>query len=149
MVERMRAALRAALPPGAFLKRERGEALFVTDAPRRGPCPDWGALGFSCEVSHGLARLTPGKVWVMELEAQYPEPPDHLCQTLRRGGEIDGEVLRLFSMGLKRLDGEARYSDYGKRLRQLAAARLREHGSMGGLYACGIINCLTERKERG
>ena len=144
----LRNAARAALPKGAFLRRDRGEALFVTDAPRRGGCPDWGALGFECEVSAGLAHLTPGKVWVIELEALYPEPPDFLCQTLRRGGEIDGEALSLFSMGLKRLDGAARDREYDKRLRQMAAVRLREHGSMGGLYACGIIHFMIERKER-
>ena len=140
MLERMRAALRAALPAGAFLKLDRGDALFVTDAPRRGDCRDW--AGFECEVRKWLAFLTPGRPWLRALEAEYPEPPDFLCASLKRGGEMDGAVLKLFAMGLKR-DPE-----FGKRLRQTAAERLRNHEAMGGLYACGILNYRMERERR-
>ena len=140
MLERMRAALRAALPEGAFLKLDRGDALFVTDAPRRGECPDW--AGFECEITNGLARLTPGKAWLLALEAEYPEPPDFLCASLRRGGEPDAEVLKLFAMGLKKDPG------FGRKLRQTAAARLRKHETLGGLYACGILNYRMERERR-
>lgn len=140
MLERMRAAVRAALPEGAFLKLDRGEALFVTDAPRRGGGRDW--PGFECEMRNGLAFLTPGKEWLSALEAAFPEPPDFLCATLKRGGEADGAVLKLFAMGLKK-DVE-----FEKRLRQTAAARLRNHAPMGGLYACGLLNYILERERR-
>ena len=148
MPERMRAALRALLPPGSFLKRDRGEALFVTDAPRRGPCPDWTAAGFTCVEEKGLARLTPKAQWLEALAARYPEPPDFLCASLKReGGAPDGEVLRLFAMGMKQMDGAPYDPAFERRLRQLAAARLRTHADMGGLYACGILNYLIKEKR--
>ena len=144
MLDRMRGALRAVLPAGAFLKLDRGTALFVTDAPRRGPCPRW--PGFDCVIENGLARLTPDARWLRALEDEYPQPPDFLCAYLRRGGEPDDAALKLFALGLKRLNG-ATNDDYSRRLREAAAMRLRNHEGLGGFYACGILNHLIERKE--
>lgn len=148
MVAEMRRVLRAMLPAGAFLKRDRDATLFVTDAPRRGPCPDFGAADFESSVEGGLARLTPGARWLHALEAEYPEPPDGLCAGLARfRGEPDRVALALFAEGLKQLDGAPRDPAYERRLRQLAAVTLREHSARGGLYACGLVNYLIE-KER-
>ena len=148
MTGEMRRALRALLPAGAFLKRDRGPALFVTDAPMRGPCPDWGTAGFDGIVENGLARLTPGAMWVYRLEERFPEPPDGLCASLARfRGTPDAPALRLLAAGMKQLDGAPYDPAYGRRLRQLAAVTLREHNARGGLYACGLVNYLIE-KER-
>ena len=55
-LRQMRAAARAALPPRAFLRRDRGKALFVTNAPAFNP-----ALreipGFTAERRGGLLVL--------------------------------------------------------------------------------------------
>jgi hypothetical protein len=140
MIERMRQTLAAALPPGAFLKRDRGEALFVTDAPRRGPCPDWAELDFEAAEAGGLAHLTPGAGWLLALEAACDEPPDFLCASLRRftGPPEDG-ARRLFAQGLKCLDDPRQFSAYDRALRQRAAAALRGGVDGGGLYACALL----------
>ena len=149
MLERMRLALSDLLPWGAFLKRDRGSALFVTDAPRRGACPDWSSVGFLAREADGLACLTPDAGWLAQLEARWPEPPDLMCAQLRRGsGPVDGQVLELFAMGLKILDGGPFDPAFDRRLRQLAAVTLREQRARGGLYACGLVRYEIE-KERG
>lgn len=128
------------LPPGAFLRRDRGEALFVTDAPRRGVVPDLRAIDFLSDEAGGLLYLTPGPAWLLRLSAAHPDPPDHLCRTLYRlEGPIPREVLTLFAMGLKSLDGGPPDPRFDRQLRQMAALALREHRPMGGLYACGIV----------
>ena len=75
----------ASAAEGAFVRRDRGDALFVTDAPRRRRDVDWaerfGAAGFICREENGLARLTPGADWMARLEARFPGPPDALCAT--------------------------------------------------------------------
>ena len=139
----LRAAARAALPSGAFLRRDRGEALYVTDAPRRQSPEAWldavRAAGFECRIEGGLACLTPGAVWLQRLEAAYPEPPDAFCAAFRRfEGPPDAEALRLFAMAMKPLDGGAPDPMYEKKLRQRAAVALRRHETGGGLYACAL-----------
>ena len=145
---RLRDAARARLPEGAFLRRDRGDALYVTDAPLRGGPVDWAAAGFVCRESGGLARLTPSAVWLARLEALYPEPPDPLCRSLRRfSGPPDDTALKLFARAVKRLDGGECDPRYSRDLRQRAAVCLREHNPGGGLYACALANHLIE-KER-
>ena len=140
MIERMRQTLAAALPAGAFLKRDRGAALFVTDAPRRGPCPDWTALDFEAAETGGLVHLTPGTGWLRALEAAYDEPPDFLSASLRRFiGPPDDGARRLFAMGLKCLDLSRNYPAYDRALRQRSAIALRGGCAGGGLYACALV----------
>ncbi len=145
----LRDAARAPLPEGAFLRRDRGDALYVTDAPLRGRAVDWAAAGFICRETAGLARLTPAAAWLQRLEARCPEPPDPLCRAFRRfSGEPDADALRLFARAMKQLDGGERDPRYSRDLRQRAAVCLREHTPGGGLYACALANYMIE-KERG
>lgn len=144
----VRGAARALLPEGAFLRRDRGEALFVTDAPRFGGSVDWAGAGFLCRAGH-LARLTPGPEWLYRLEGSCPEPPDALSTSFQRfSGDIDVEALSLFAEGMKALDGGTWDAKYDRRLRQRAAVCLRERLPGGGLYACALVRYLIE-KERG
>lgn len=153
--ERLRDAARAPLPEGAFLRRDRGDALFVSDAPRRCPQADWAVrftrAGFRCEISDGLARLSPGAAWAARLEAAYPEPPDFFCASLKRfaGMPPDGEALRLFALGARVLDGGDGFSSFDRRLRQRAAEALRAQSPSigGGLYACALTRYLICEKE--
>ena len=147
---KLRQAARAALPEGAFLHRDRGEGLFVTDAPRREPGGRWRAAlseaGFILSEDGGLARLSPAPAWLNRLEARYPEPPDALCASLQRfaGEPPEPESLALFALGARALDGEDDHGRFERQLRQRAAACLRlnrtqstRHG--GGLYACALL----------
>lgn len=145
---RLRAAAQSALPPGAFLRRDRGDALFVTDAPRRGANPDWTAPGFHCACQGGLARLTPGPDWLSALEDEYPAPPDPFCAAFVRFRGMPGPgALRLFALGMKILDGGPYDPAFDRRLRQTAAETLRNHASGGGLYACALIRYIIERER--
>ena len=108
----LREAARAALPEGAFLRRDRGEALFVTDAPRVAPGANWPSVlaraGFLAAERGGLLCLTPGSAWLTRLEDACPAPPDALCRGLFRfaGREIEAESLALFAAGARVLDGD-------------------------------------------
>ena len=149
----LRRAAEALLPPGAFLRRDRGAALYVTDAPRMavpgGAAADWAAAGFLHGERGGLMVLTPSEKWLRRLEETFVEPPDFLCASFRRfAGRPDMEALRLFARGVKALDGGADDPRYARLLRQRAAVCLREHLPGGGLYACALVNHMIE-KERG
>jgi hypothetical protein len=149
----LRTAAAAALPEGAFLRRDRGDALFVTDAPRFSAETDWAArlfeAGFFCTDNGGLLRLWPAEIWLTRLEAACPDPPDALSQALLRfrGHSADGESLKLFALGLRCLDGGDGAIRFGRQLRQRAAACLRlnamnpsEPNRGGGLYACALLD---------
>ena len=75
--ETLRAVAAGALPQGAFLRRDRGDALFVSDAPRLASVAALaGALaraGFRCEASGGLIQLWPDALWLARTEAERPE----------------------------------------------------------------------------
>ncbi|MBR6767581.1 MAG: hypothetical protein IKM02_06490 [Clostridia bacterium] len=148
-VSEIRKTAASLLPPGAFLKRDRDHALFITNAPRIVPGRNWAEIlseaGFYAEENSGLIRLTPGSEWLSRLEKDYPEPPDFLCRSLMRfrGEAHEGETLALFSLGLRILDGD-NAPGYEQRLRKHAAVCLRSGGG-GGLYACAILNSLMKR----
>ena len=151
----LRRAVKEVLPPGAFLKRDRGDALFVTDAPRHLPNADWTSLleeeGFTCTAKGDLLALRPMALWMQRLEAEFDTsgPPDDLCRSLLRyrGHIVQPENLRLFVAGTRILDGEMNDGTYEKSLRQQAALCLRydrlEPSIVprgGGLYACALLN---------
>ena len=149
--EALRASARAALPPGAFLRRDRGDTLFVTNAPRLRPDVDWaGALaraGFDCASRGGLTVLRPGAAWLQRLEAGHPTPPDTFCAGFARfaGLAPEPESLRLFALGARILDGEPDDGRFERDLRRRAAVCLRLSASPsnlrgGGLYACALLD---------
>ena len=149
-LRQLRAAARAALPSRAFLRRDRGDALFVTNAPAFDP-----ALreipGFAAERRGSLMYLLPDESWIRRWERRFPDPPDDLCAGLARfrGQAPDRENLLLFAQGAKLLDGSATKEEitaYGRRLRQRAALALRG-GCGGGLYASALINFQLYSKE--
>lgn len=157
----LREAAAAALPAGAFLRRDRGDALFVTDAPRISARMDWAGplfeTGFYCTGSGGLLRLWPAEIWLTRLEAACPEPPDALCQSLLRfrGHIPDGESLKLYAFGMRCLDGGDGAARFDRQLRQRAAACLRLNAMNpsdptrgGGLYACALLDHELEVQDR-
>ena len=152
---KLRQVARAALSEGAFLRRDRGDALFVTDAPRLDAGVSWrealARAGFLVEESGTLARITPGPAWLKALEAEHPVPPDELCRSLVRfaGRAPDDASLRLFALGARLLDGESDDGRFERALRRRAAECLRLNANQtepcgGGLYACALIRTIKE-----
>ena len=142
-LEMLRSELRPLLPERAFLKRDRGDALLITNAPAVGFVPE--ALpGCIVENWGMLLRILPDAQWVADFEATVPEPPDALCTSIVRfrGMQADADNLRLFARGAKLLDALASTGEidaYDRALRQRAALALRG-GCGGGLYACALLN---------
>ena len=156
----LRQAAASALPEGAFLRRDRSDALFITNAPRLEPDGDWTraltAAGFRCEAQGGLIRLWPGAAWLSHLEAEYPEPPDALCEGLLRfaGLAPEGESLLLFARGARALEAGSGGAAFDRALRQRAAACLRLNRAEpdkpirgGGLYACALLNHIIIKED--
>lgn len=141
---RMREALRNSLPEKAFLKRDRGDALFVTNAPIFNPSIT-SIPGFILVHAGKLLHLLPDDGWIAALE--QAEAPDQLAASLARfrGMKPDMENLGLFAQGLKLLDmasaiPESEAAAFDIALRQRAALALRGAASGGGLYAAAILN---------
>ena len=157
---KLRQAARAALPAGAFLRRDRGDGLFIIDAPRRCPDGDWRPAlreaGFAVETRDGLACLSPAPIWLKKLEARFPEPPDAFCASLFRfaGLAPETESLMLFALGARTLDGGDGNEGFNRALRQRAAECLRLNANRpegptcgGGLYACALLHHLIEEER--
>ena len=151
VAQTLRDAAAARLPEGAFLRYDRGDALFVTDAPRRCPGPDWvetfSRAGFDCRERDGLVFLSPDETWIARLEDACPDPPDPFCASLYRfrGREADAEGIALFALGVKALEGVESPERFDRRLRQRAAVCLRVKAGGGGLYGCTVVRCLLTR----
>ena len=146
-LEVLRAELKPLLPERAFLKRDRGDMLLVTNAPAFGLSPER-LPGCIVERRGMLLRILPDAQWVAEYENGFSEPPDHLSRTLLRfrGVEADLDNLHLFARIAKLMDaqpspGEIEACD--RALRSRAALALRG-GCGGGLYACACIDALLK-----
>jgi len=144
-MQAVREAILPHLPPRAFLKRDRGEGLLVTNAPVFDP--DIREIpGFILEMQGNLLRILPDEGWLMHLEASHPQPPDFFSKTLLRfrGGQPDRQNLLLCVQGLKLLDagrepGQAEIAAYDHALRRRCAEALRGGACAGGLYAAALI----------
>ena len=79
-LDTLRGELRPLLPERAFLKRDRGDALLITNAPAFGCTPE--CLP-GCIVEHrGMVLcILPDAQWVAEDEAAMPAPPDSRSST--------------------------------------------------------------------
>lgn len=142
--EEMRRILRAVLPERAFLRRDRGDALFVSNAPALG-FRESAVEGFELRIEGELMHILPNEGWMRRTEAA--PPPSPLAESLARfrGEEIERGALLLFAQGLKLLDmGDSAPKNellaFDRALRQRAALALRGGCGGGGLYALAILN---------
>ena len=147
----MREALRKVLPPQAFLKRDRGDALFITNAPLFDPSIKT-IPGFVLIPGGKLTRLLPDTGWVAEFE-QGDAPDQFSASLLRfRGLEPDMDGLRICAQGIKLIDAGPsavpnEIEAYERSLRNRAALALRGAASGGGLYAAALINHQIHKGE--
>ena len=146
----LRRELRALLPPGSFLRRDRGAALFVTDALRRGFVPgEMPDYGF--EERGELLFLSPSPQMLLRFERLCPPPESDFARSLYRfcGRAADETALRLFAEGLKLQEAadSRRLLILEKEIRQRAAYALRNRAAGGGLYAPALLLEQIKRNE--
>lgn len=129
----LRGAVAAAMPEGAFLRRDRGDALYITNAPAKG----WNGPpeGFRAEINGATARLFPTAALMEACDLE----PDRLAYELRPFRGASDEALKLFAACVKCAENpeEAVYMKCDRMLRQSAAKALREGGGEG-LYYCAL-----------
>lgn len=136
----LRAALRPLLPERAFLRRARGDATFITNAPLFGAV-SLEPHGFRCANQNHLLLISPGAKFITDFELGHPEPTDFLSRSLLRfrGQPPCEEALDLFAVGVRLIENsdenEARLYDH--RVRNLAAVSLRKN--LGGAYGCALL----------
>lgn len=141
LLMQMRTFARQALPQRAFLRRDRGNSLWVSNAPAFDS--NISALpGFTVVQKNQLLYLLPDAHWIARWEEE--EPQDFFSESLMRfrGMQADTAGLKLFAEGLKLLEGNASPAEvacFEQKLRQRAALALRRAGCGGGLYACALI----------
>ena len=141
-IREMRARLRGCLPPRAFLKRDRGDALFVSNVPAIDPGFS-GAPGFTCTRRGQLMAFLPDASWLTRFEARR-QPPDGFCASLTRfcGAPVARETILLFTRGAKLLElKDAPDAEI--------AVALRGGMDGGGLYALSLIDHMLNLKFKG
>lgn len=132
------------LPGRAFLRRDRNDALFITNAPQFSDAAlltdQLQMRGFVCTPDSGFLHISPGPELLIQFELRH-NPPDFFCETLLRfrGESPSDDALKLFSRGVQLLENSdtGKLTEYLRRTRQLAALSLRNR--QGGAYACALI----------
>lgn len=154
IVGEMRRTARLYLPERAFLKRDRGDALWITNVPAFDTefCQ---IPGFICARRGGLLCLLPDEGWVRRCEDQPPLDVLSEAFVRFRGQDTDLDALKCFAEGLKLLEGGALLEgarSYEQKLRQRTALALRGGCPQGALYACALLNArlkTSEKNKRG
>ena len=124
--------VRERIPENRFLKRDRRDALFVTDY-------DGEIDGFVQTRRGALTALTPDETLLLRYETK---PVGAFSASLERfrGRPASVEILRLFAQGVKLTGGctDGELSAFDKSARQSAAKALRT-GIGGGVFALAIL----------
>lgn len=135
---------------GAFLRCDRGNALYVTNAPVMiDEKIDWDAAGFFAREEGKLCFLVPGEGWIGSFEewargqVQCARLSKAVCNA--SFGAVEPEDMRLFAEGIKRFEMKGDAAGYERLVRQRAAVCLRERSGGGTLVACAlIVDMMTE-----
>lgn len=142
----MRKAAQELLPKakGVFLRCDRGEHLYVTNAPARTEKrADWEKAGFLYEEKGGLAFLDVQDEW-NEQFLSWAQKKIRISEAARQLGRanfgcIEAADRMLFVEGIKRLEMKGNAEEYDRLVRQRAAVCLRKRQGGGTLPACAMI----------
>lgn len=149
----LRAAVRALLPGGAFLRIDREEALFVTDAPRRGAGPDLvealEKAGFSACTRGGLLAMVPKDEWMPRLTEALGAPEDEQSALLKRllKRSVSAQDRAAWICAVKCMECGCASAAAQRRIRACAAVALRTGRGGGALYHAYMV--LGSAKEKG
>lgn len=129
---------------GVFLRCDRGDSLYVTNAPSRmEKSVDWAQAGFAARIDGGLAFLIPEGGWIARFNgwAQARVQEKRLSGAIGNAAfsEADGEDILLWIEGIKRLELRGNAAEYEKMVRRRAAVCLREKRGGGTLVSCALI----------
>ncbi len=142
----IRKAAETCLPDakGIFLRCDRGDGLYVTNAPSRTRDPiDWEAAGFHAQGNGRITFLVPDERWIKPfcewLRTQVRAP--FLARAVENAcfGEVDAEDLWLWMEGIKRLELHGDADMYEKLIRKRAAVCLRERSGGGTIVVCALM----------
>ena len=126
------AEARACLPEGAYLRRDRGDALLVTDADRE-------VEGFARIPRGNLTALLPTPERILRYEQTPPAGAFSASLIRFRGQAADEKNALLFARGVKLFGGtSSEFAAFDRAVRQTAAAALRT-GDGGGVYALALL----------
>jgi hypothetical protein len=144
----MRAAARAPLPIGAFLRVDRGEGLYVSDAPMRGAdaralVAALGRADFDAWEARGRLHIAPRAAWMPRMTEAVGIPRDEQARLLARfeGRGTDARERAIWLDAVKFFEGYgADGARIERRIRQCAAAALRaKRGGEGLLHAYAVL----------
>lgn len=142
----VRQAALALLPEvrGVFLRCDRGNSLYVTNAPAlTDEKIDFESAGFIRKGEKGLIFLTPGEEWAERiktwLETRVPVQSLSCSMGGPAFGSIRDEDMLLLIEGIKALEMYDNARDYEKKVRQRAAVCLREKQGGGTLRVCALM----------
>ena len=136
---------------GAFLRCDRGEALYITNAAVRSEkVIDWAAAGFDARMQGKMTFLVPKDEWMQSFaEWLCPQVKDaYLQKNLANAdfGLVEEADRRLWVEGIKQLEMRTN-TDYEKAVRQRAAVCLRTKSGGGTIRVCALIaDALREMK---
>ena len=128
---------------GAFLRCDRGEGLYITNAALKCDCTiDWTEVGFEARDKGKMTFLVPKDLWIQPFEewlrpqVRYPRLYENIGNA--DFGSIEEADRRLWVEGIKQLEiGSNR--NYEKAVRQRAAVCLRTKHGGGTIRVCALI----------
>lgn len=144
----------------AFLRTDRGSALYVSDLPRRGAVLEpilraLDAQDFDSCIQNGLLFITPRAAWISRLDEWVRPfvPADEQLRLLDRLAEraVSREDFSLWLTAVKLLErgnAEDDQAALDKRLRKQAAVCLRQKQNGGALAAARALWLYVNRSER-
>ena len=140
----LRDMVSAHLPEGAFLRRDRGDGLYVTNAPAKGWQGD--IPGFKVEIIGSIARMTV----LPETIEKCGYMPDGLARELERFKGSSPDAAKIFCECMKCVEAPdtVQWVKCDRMLRQAAAKALREGGGEG-LYYCALALAEAGRRLNG
>lgn len=129
----LRARVVGAIPKGAFLRRDRGDAMYVTNAPVFGGMGD--VPGFHAETRGSLMYLYIRPETIEE----FDHAPDALANELTRFRGSSPAAAVIFTEIMKNIEAldAGAYAALNKKVRQSAALAMRLGGGEG-LYYCAL-----------
>jgi len=137
---------------GAFLRCDRGEALYITNAALRSQREiDWAEAGFEACMKGRMTFLVPKDEAAAAFEAWlYPRVAKRfLYEHVSNAdfGLVEEADRRLWIEGVKQLEMRTKL-DYEKAVRQRAAVCLRQRVGGGTIRVCALIaDALREMNE--